>query len=246
DALLPHPDVARVERDVVAAGAGTKHHHAAALDHEGRDRERLLAGVLEHDVDVAFPGDVPDRLAEFARLSHPGVVLGRVDLGQLAPAIEVLAVDDALGAELHDVIALALVRYDADGIRAGGGGELHAEYAEAARGAPHQHVVAGFERVRGMAEQHAVGGRKRQRVARGFLPGQMLRFRHQLPRLHPAELGERAVGRLVAPDALRWREQRIAAVALLIVPVVLIAVDDDLVADLPAPDLVADGPDHAG
>src|SRR5207244_10192884 len=72
------------------------------------------------------------------------------------------------------------------------------------------------------------------------------RLLHQLPRLHPAELGERSVRGLVTPDALRGREQRIAAVALLVVAVVLIAMDDDLVADLPAPHLVADRPDHPG
>ena len=68
----------------------------------------------------------------------------------------------------------------------------------------------------------------------------MRRLRHQLARLHAAELRERAVRRLVAPDALRGRQQRIAAVAVLVVAVVLIAVDDDLVADLPAPHLRAD------
>src|SRR5205085_12129758 len=130
DALLPHPHIARVERDVVAAGAGAEHHHAAALDHEGRDRKSLLARMLEYDVDVAFARDFPNRLAELARLAHPGVVLGRVHPGQLAPAIEVAAVDDALGAELHDVIALALVGHDADGIGARRGRKLHAENAE--------------------------------------------------------------------------------------------------------------------
>jgi hypothetical protein len=34
DALLAHPDVARVEGEVVAGGAGAEHHHAAALHHE--------------------------------------------------------------------------------------------------------------------------------------------------------------------------------------------------------------------
>ena len=71
-------------------------------------------------------------------------------------------------------------------------------------------------------------------------------LRHQLARLHAAELRERAVRRLVAPDALRGREQRIAAIAVLVVAVVLIAVDDDVVADLPAPHLLADRPDDAG
>src|SRR5690348_6393810 len=70
-------------------------------------------------------------------------------------------------------------------------------------------------------------------------------LRHQLARLHPAELRERTVRRLVTPYALRGREQRIAAVAFLVVAVVLITVDDDLIADFPAPDFGADRPDHA-
>jgi hypothetical protein len=44
-------------------------------------------------------------------------------------------------------------------------------------------------------------------------------------------------GRLVAPDALGGRQHRVAAVAFLVVAIVLVAVDDDLVADLPATDL---------
>ena len=97
-----------------------------------------------------------------------------------------------------------------------------------------------------MTEQHAIGGGERQRVAGRLLPRQVLRLFHQLPRLHAAELRERTVRRLVAPDALRGREQRIAAIALLVVAVVLIAVDDHLVAHLPAVHLRADRPDDAG
>ena len=74
----------------------------------------------------------------------------------------------------------------------------------------------------------------------------MRRLLHQLARLHPAELRERAVRRLIAPDALRGREQRIAAIAVLVVAVVLVTVDDDFVADLPALHLRADRPDNAG
>jgi hypothetical protein len=92
------------------------------------DREGLLARMLEHDVDVvALAGDVPDRLAELARFLCPGVVFGRADLGHLAPAVEVLAVDDALGAERHDEVALGIVGDDADGVGAGHRAELHAE-----------------------------------------------------------------------------------------------------------------------
>src|SRR6202035_1833675 len=74
----------------------------------------------------------------------------------------------------------------------------------------------------------------------------MRRLAHQLARLHAAELRERAVRRLVTPDALRRRQQRVAAVAFLVVAVVLIAMDDDFVADGPAFHLRADRPDHTG
>jgi hypothetical protein len=45
-------------------------------------------------------------------------------------------------------------------------------------------------------------------------------------------LGERAVGRFIAPNALRGGEG-VAAVALFVVAVVLVAVNHNLVADLP-------------
>src|SRR5215467_5559543 len=67
----------------------------------------------------------------------------------------------------------------------------------------------------------------------------MVRLGHQLPRLHAAKLRERSVGRLVSPDPLRRRQQRISAITVFIVAVVLIAVDDDFVTDLPALDLGA-------
>src|SRR5262249_44167426 len=100
DALLPHPNIARIEGDVVAGRAGAEHNHAAALDHEARHRKRRLARMLEHDVDVALARDVPDRLAEAARLLDPGVVIGRADLRHRAPAFELAAVDHTLGAEI--------------------------------------------------------------------------------------------------------------------------------------------------
>src|SRR5262249_59052645 len=107
DAVLPHPDVARVEGDVVARGAGTEHHHAAAFHDQARDRERRLAGMLEHDIDVALAGDVPDCLTELTRLLDPGIVVRRADLRHLAPAGNLLAVDYAFGTQLHHVVALA-------------------------------------------------------------------------------------------------------------------------------------------
>src|SRR6185312_9146013 len=96
NALLPHPDVTRIERQIVAGGAGAEHDHPAALHDEAGDRERRLAGMLEDDVDVALSGDLPDRLAEAARLFGPGIVFVRADLRHLTPAIEILAVDESL------------------------------------------------------------------------------------------------------------------------------------------------------
>ncbi len=96
-----------------------------------------------------------------------------------------------------------------------------------------------------MAEQHAVGGGQGQRVAGALLPGQVLRPGHELLRLDACELRKGAVRRFIAPNPLRGREHRVAAVAFLVVAVVLVAVDDDLVADLPALDLRAHRPDDA-
>src|SRR6266404_2982655 len=189
-ALLPHPHIARVEGDVVARGAGAEHHHATALHDQTGDWERRLAGMLEHDIDVPLAGDVPDRLAELARLLDPGIVVRRADLRHLAPTGKLLAVDRALGAQLHHVVALAFIRDDADGVGAGSGRKLHAENAEAAGGAPHQYVVAWLQGVRRMAIEHAIGGGEGERVAGRLLPSQVRRFRHELTRLHAAELRE--------------------------------------------------------
>src|SRR5262245_63250423 len=96
-----------------------------------------------------------------------------------------------------------------------------------------------------VAEQHAIGGGKHQHVARALLPGEMPWPLQELAVLHATELGEGAVRCLIAPDALAGREHRVATVALLVVAIVLVAVDDDLVANFPAPHLGADGIDHA-
>src|SRR5205823_7068436 len=110
DALLVHPQITRIHGEIVARSAGTDHHHAAALDDEYRYREDRLARVLEHHIDiVAFAGYRPDGLAEIAHAFDPFIVLGRADLRHLSPAGEILAVDDALGAERHDEIALVII-----------------------------------------------------------------------------------------------------------------------------------------
>jgi hypothetical protein len=67
DALLVHPDIARVEgqlNPVVPAQITTM---PPRLQTKAGDREGRLAGMLEHHVDIiALAGDVPDRLAELA------------------------------------------------------------------------------------------------------------------------------------------------------------------------------------
>src|SRR3954447_17332767 len=109
--------------------------------------------MLEHDVDVTLASDLPDRLAELARLFRPRGVLGRADLRHLAPALEFAAVDDALGAEVEHILGLRLIGDDRDRVRAGGGDELHTEDTQATGCTPDQHVVAGLERMWRMAEQ---------------------------------------------------------------------------------------------
>ncbi len=134
-------------------------------------------GMLEDEVDVvALAGMFPDRRAELAALLHVlGIARLVVDVGKLAPAVEVVAVDDAARAERHHEVLLRRIGDHADGVGARGGDELHGHRADAARRAPHQHVVAGTQDVRTMAEQHAVGGGERERVAGALFPGEMLR-----------------------------------------------------------------------
>jgi hypothetical protein len=134
------------------------------------------------------------------------------------------------------------VGHHGDGVGTGSRDQLQTEHPEAAGSTPDQDVIAGLERVRRMTEQHAISRRKRQRIAGRLFPGQMRRLLHQLPRLHATELRERTIWRFITPDALRRRQQRIAAITVLVVAVVLIAVDDDFIADLPALHLGAHRP----
>src|SRR4030095_2472306 len=94
-------------------------------------RKRVLARMFEYNVDIFFARDVPDRLAEAARFFRPLVELGRVNRRHLAPALELFAIDHALGAQIENILALRLIGYDSDCIGAGSGDKLHAEYAEA-------------------------------------------------------------------------------------------------------------------
>ena len=198
--------------------------------------------MLEDDVGRAAE-DLLDRLAEAPRLLEARRLL----LGGLAAAAhhpgELGAVDVADGAELLDQLALLLAGDDADGVGAGQRAQLGGEHAEAAGGAPDQHPVAGLQLA--AVDQHPVGGEVGQAVGGGLLPGEVLGLGQQLLGLDLAELGERAPGRLVAPDLLAGGGERIEAVDLGILVGGLVAVDHDLVAGLPAGDALADLPDDA-
>ena len=166
-------------------------------------------------------------------------------LGRLAAAAhhpgELVAVDEALRAELLDQRALLVARDDADAVGAGQRAELGREHAEAAGGAPDEDLVAGLQVA--LVHEHPVGGEVRQAVGRGLLPGEVLGLGEQLLRLDLAELRERAPARLVAPDLLARRGERVEAVDLDVLVGGLVAVDDDLVAGLPARDAGPDLPD---
>ena len=87
DTFLVHPDVTGIHRQVEARGAGTEHHHPAALDDEGGDRERRFARMFEHQIDViALAGNIPDGLAETAGFGEPGLVFLRIHRGAIVPS----------------------------------------------------------------------------------------------------------------------------------------------------------------
>src|SRR5262249_24962974 len=153
---------------------------------------------------------------------------------QLPPAFEILAVDRAFRAELHDKVALLVFGDYPNGVGASCCAKLDGERAEAAGSTPNEDVMARAKDVRPVPEQHAVSGRHGQRITGALLPGEMEGSRHELAILDAGELGKRAVRGLVAPNALGRREHWIAAIAFLIVAIVLVAVHDNLVANLPA------------
>src|SRR6185437_4313172 len=115
--------------------------------------------------------------------------------------------------------------------------DLDREDPEAAGRAPHQHVVARLD-LRA-PDQHPVGGEVGETVRRRLLPAELLRLLHELLRLHLGELRERAPARLVAPDLLLRAGHWIEAVTLGALAARLVAVDDHLVARLPATHFVS-------
>ena len=199
--------------------------------------------MLEHDV-----GRRAQQLADVLG-EAPGLLLARaLLLGRLVAAPhhagELAAVHGRHGAERAAQLALGLGGDHADAVGAGEAAELGREHAEPARRAPDEHAVAALELD--LVDQHAVGGEERQPVGGGLLPGQVRGLAQELLGLDLAELGERAPRRLVAPDLLGGGGERVQAVDLDVLVGGLVAVDDDLVAGLPARDALADLPDDAG
>src|SRR5262245_51022621 len=117
EALLPHPVIAEIHRDVVARRAGADDDHAAGRAHEARRGQRRLARMLEDDARAdALAERVPDRLAERASSLGPVAIrLAVLRVGHRTPVRELGAVDDAGRAMLETELPLGLVRDDGDG-----------------------------------------------------------------------------------------------------------------------------------
>src|SRR3954451_236476 len=243
DPLLAHPQVADVEVERVAGRRAADDDGAERLDGEHRGREGGPPDMLEDDVGLA--AELLDhRLAEAPRLLEARLLL----LGRLVAAAhhprELVAVDVVARAQRPHELALPGRAHHTERLRARQPAELVGEHAEAAPAAPDQHAVALLQL--GLVDEHAIGGEVGQPVGGGLLPGQRLGLGQQLLGLDLAELRERAPGRLVAPDALRRRRERVEPVDLDVLVGGLVAVDDHLVAGVPARDALAHLPDDAG
>jgi hypothetical protein len=156
DLLLAHPQVADVEVERVARGGAADDDLAERLDRVHRGRERGLADVLEDRVGRVAAKQLADALGERAALLEARLLLvGRL-LARAHHALELVAVDVADRAELLDELALLVAGDDADAVRAGELAQLHGEDAEAAGGAPDEHLVAGWQVARFMSIRYAV------------------------------------------------------------------------------------------
>src|SRR5262249_41607041 len=112
--------------EVVAGGASADHDHPAALDDKDRDGEGAFARMLEHEIDiVTFTSVLPDRRPEFADFLEPLAIFRGAYFRQRSPAFEILAVDRAFRAELHDKVALFVFGNNPNGVGPGRCTELH-------------------------------------------------------------------------------------------------------------------------
>ena len=65
---------------------------------------------------------------------------------------------------------------------------------------------------------------------------------HQLAGLDAGKLGKGPIWCLIAPDALAGRKHWVAAITFFVIAIVLVAMDNDFIAGLPALNVLADGP----
>lgn len=201
-AFLALPEEARIHGQVEPCRSRADHDHAAALRHEDRYREGAFAWMLEYDVDFLAVRELPDCLSELPALAHVIVEARPVHGWQLAPAIKILAIEDALGTHRIYEIELVIIGHYADGMRASYGAKLHPKAANATGSPPNEDILAGLHNVWPVTKKHTVGSRQRQRIASAFFPREMFGAWHALARLHPAKLGKRTVISFVAPDPL--------------------------------------------
>src|SRR5262249_2995111 len=119
------------------------------------------------------------------------------------------AVDDVLAAHRLEELHALRARHHAHGGAAAVEDELDAVGADAAGGTPDEDAVA-LLHLRGVApDEHAVAGGGAQPVDGALLPGEVVRLGHELVGLDDAEVGQAAVVRLEAPDALVGGEHRV-------------------------------------
>ena len=160
--------------------------------------------MLEDDVDVLAPGELPDALAQALPLLG---VLGVLVLPEAV--VLVAAVDDEFRPHGAAQICLVVARHDAHGDRAAVDGVLRGVGAQAAGRAPDQDDVALLHASAVARDKLAVSGRIDQAGRCRFLPGQMRGLGQQLVGLDQGDLCEAAEVGLEPPDALLGIEHRV-------------------------------------
>ena len=245
--LLVHPDITRVHGKVISSRPCTNHNHPTAFADKGRDGKSAFTGVFKHHVDIhAFSGDIPDCFAKFAHLGEPSFIFVTVHRGKLTPTIKVLPVDDPFCAKAFDKFALVLVRNHRNRIGPNRIDQLDGIRSQSAGCPPDQNVLPRLQFMRMMTKQHSIGCCQCQCVASAFFPCQVFRARHQLLSLNIGELRKRPVRCFITPNSLARRQHRIATVAFFIVSVILVAVDDNFIANFPAGHFLPDRPNDTG
>ena len=121
---------------------------------------------------------------------------------------------------LRTIAGLVVAGHDADRGGAAAEGVLRGVGAEAAAGPPDQHDVALLHPGAVARDELPVRRGADQSGARGLLPGEVRRLRHQLVGLDQGELGQPAEVGLEPPDPLLGVEHRV------VVPVGALQLDD--------------------